>query len=263
MNQILAAAFSRPRTLFVGLMAILIAGTVSYLSIPKEAEPDVSFPTIYVSMVHQGIAPEDAVRLLIKPMEQELRSLEGLKEMRSTAAEGYGTIKLEFEAGADVDQAMDDVRVKVDLARPELPAETEEPTIQEVNIALLPMMVVNLYGDVDERTLVTIANDLKDRLEALAEVLEAEVVGDREEMVEIILDPVRLDTYQLVVENVIGAVERNNQLVAAGALTSGSGRFTLKVPGIIDDVDKLLSLVIREADGEVVRLSDVASVRRT
>ena len=263
MNQILAAAFSRPRTLFVGLMAILIAGTMSYLSIPKEAEPDVSFPTIYVSMVHQGIAPEDAVRLLIKPMEQELRSLEGLKEMRSTAAEGYGTIKLEFEAGADVDQAMDDVRVKVDLARPELPAETEEPTIQEVNIALLPMMVVNLYGDVDERTLVTIANDLKDRLEALAEVLEAEVVGDREEMVEIILDPVRMDTYQLVVENVIGAVERNNQLVAAGALTSGSGRFTLKVPGIIDDVDKLLRLVIREADGEVVRLSDVASVRRT
>lgn len=263
MDQILAAAFSRPRTLFVGLLTILIAGAVSYLSIPKEAEPDVSFPTIYVSMVHQGITPEDSVRLLIKPMEQELRSLEGLKEMRSTAAEGYGTIKLEFEAGTDVDEALDDVRVKVDLARPELPSETEEPTIQEVNIALLPMMVVNLYGDVDERTLVTIANDLKDRLEALAEVLEAEVVGDREEMVEIIIDPVRLDTYQLVVENVIGAVDRNNQLVAAGALTSGSGRFTLKVPGIIDDVDKLLSLVIREADGEVVRLSDVATVRRT
>lgn len=262
-SQFLDAAFSRPRTLFVGLLAILIAGGISYKNISKEAEPDVSFPTVYVSMVHQGITPEDAVRLLIKPMEQELRSLEGLKEMRSTASENYGTIKLEFEAGTDIDKAMDDVRVQVDLARPELPEETEEPTIQEVNIALLPMMVVNLYGDVDERSLVTIANDLKDRLESLRQVLEAEIVGDREEMVEVVVDPVRMDTYQLVMENVIGAVQRNNQLIAAGALTSGSGRFTLKVPGLIDNVDKLLNLVIRRSQGEVVRVRDIATVRRT
>ncbi|MGJ8670939.1 MAG: efflux RND transporter permease subunit, partial [Oceanococcus sp.] len=109
-SQVLNAAFSRPRTLFVGLMTILIAGAISYKNISKEAEPDVSFPTIYVSMVHQGITPEDAVRLLIKPMEQELRSVEGLKEMRSTAGENYGTVKLEFEAGADIDKAMENVR---------------------------------------------------------------------------------------------------------------------------------------------------------
>ncbi len=263
MNGMLDSAFSRPRTLLVGLVAILIAGSMSYLNISKEAEPDVSFPTIYVSMVHQGITPEDSVRLLIKPMEQELRSLEGLKEMRSTAAENYGTVKLEFEAGTDIDRAMDDVRVKVDLARPELPEETEEPTIQEVNIALLPMLVVNLYGDVEERTLVTIAQDLKDRLEALSEVLEAEVVGDRDEMVEIIVDPVRMETYQLVMGDVLNAVQNNNQLIAAGALSSGSGRFTLKVPGIIDEVDKLLNLVVRRAEGQVIRVRDIASVRRT
>ena len=125
------------------------------------------------------------------------------------------------------------------------------------------MMVVNLYGDVAERTLVTIANDLKDRLESLSEVLEAEVVGDREEMVEVVVDPVRMDTYQLVMENVIGAVQRNNQLIAAGSLSSGDGRFTLKVPGIIDDVEKLLNLVIRSADGQVIRVRDIATVQRT
>lgn len=263
MNGVLGAAFSRPRTMLVGLASILIAGTVSYINIAKEAEPDVSFPTVYVSMVHQGISPEDAVRLLIKPMEQELRALEGLKEMRSTAAEGYGTIKLEFEAGADIDRAIDDVRVQVDLARPELPEETEEPTIQEVNIALLPMLVVNLYGPLDERLLVAMAQDLQDRLESLTEVLEAEIVGDRKEMIEIIVDPLRLDTYQLVLGDVLNAVTRNNQLIAAGALTTGSGRFTLKVPGIIDDLDKLLNLAIRESQGEVIKVRDVASVRRT
>ena len=176
MNSLLDAAFTRPRTILVGLLAILIAGAMSYAGISKEAEPDVSFPTIYVSMVHQGISPEDAVRLLIKPMEQELRSLEGLKEMRSTAAEGYGSIKLEFESGFDPDAAVDDVRVRVDMAKPELPDETEEPTVQEVNIALLPMMVVNLYGDVSERTLVAIARDLKDRLESITAVLELSLI---------------------------------------------------------------------------------------
>ncbi|MDX1496139.1 MAG: efflux RND transporter permease subunit, partial [Salinisphaeraceae bacterium] len=254
MNSVLAAAFTRPRTILVGLFAILVAGAMSYSSISKEAEPDVSFPTIYVSMVHQGISPEDAVRLLIKPMEQELRSLEGLKEMTSTAAEGYGSIKLEFESGFDPDDAVDDVRVRVDMAKPELPDETEEPTVQEVNIALLPMMVVNLYGDVSERTLVTIARDLKDRLESITEVLEADVGGDRDEMIEINIDPVRLETYGLSLQQVINAVQRNNQLVPAGAVSSGSGRFSLKVPGIIDTVDKLLNLAIKEADNEVVKV---------
>ncbi len=263
MRAILDAAFTRPRTILVGLAAILIAGATSYVNIAKEAEPDVSFPTIYVSIVHQGISPEDAVRLLIKPMEQELRSLEGLKGMRSTAAEGYGSIKLEFESGFDPDSAVDDVRVKVDLAKSELPDETEEPTIQEVNISLLPMMVINLYGDVAERTLIALARDLKDRLESITEVLEVEIAGDREEMIEINIDAIRLDTYGLSMEAVLNAVQRNNQLVAAGAVTTGSGRFSIKVPGIIDNVDKLLNLAIKEANNEVVKLADVATVRRT
>lgn len=263
MIQSLNAAFSRPRTMMVGLIAILVAGAISYSNISKEAEPDVSFPTIYVSMVHQGITPEDSVRLLIKPMEQELRAVEGLKEMRSTAAEGYGTVKLEFESGWDISEAIDDVRVKVDIAKAELPEDTEEPSVAEVNLSLLPMMVVNLYGDVSERALVTIARDLQDRIEALAEVLEAEIVGDREEMIEIILDPIRLETYNLAMDNVLNAIQRNNKLVAAGAITTGSGRFTLKVPGIIDDLDKLLSLVVRESNNEVITVQDVAIARRT
>lgn len=263
MNGVLDVAFSRPRSVIVGLVAILIAGAMSYVSIPKEAEPDVSFPQIYVSMTHQGISPEDAVRLLAKPMEKELRTLEGLKEMRSEGAESYATVQLEFEAGFDPDKAMDEVRARVDRARAELPEDTDEPRIQAVNIALLPMMVVNLYGDVSERTLVTLARDLKDRLESLSDVLEAEIAGDRDEIVEINVDPVRLDTYKLSLEQVFNAVQRNNQLVPAGTLTTGSGRFALKVPGIIDDPEKLLNLAIKRSGEKVVTVDDVASVRRT
>lgn len=263
MRGVLDAAFSRPRTVIVGLIAILIAGAMSYVGIPKEAEPDVSFPTIYVSMTHLGISPEDAVRLLVKPMEKELRTLEGLKEMRAEGAESYATVQLECEAGFDPDKAMADVRARVDRARADLPDDTDEPRIQEVNIALLPMMVVNLYGEVPERTLVMLARDLKDRLESISTVLEAEIGGDREEVIEINVDPVRLDTYNLSLEEVFNAVQRNNQLVPAGAVTTGSGRFSIKVPGIIDDLDKLLNLAVKQSGNRVVTVADVASVRRT
>lgn len=263
MTGLLDAAFARPRTVIVGLVAIMIAGLMSYISIPKEAEPDVSFPTIYVSITLSGISPEDAARLLAKPMEQELRTLEGLKEMRTEAAESYATVQLEFDAGVDIDQAMQDVRARVDRARADLPEDADEPRVQEVNISLLPMMVVNLHGDVSERTLVNLARDLQDRLESISTVLEAEIAGDRDEVVEINVDPVRLDTYNLSMEQVFNAVQRNNKVVPAGSVTIGSGRFSLKVPGIIDDPDELLNLVIKRSGDQVVTVSDVADVRRT
>ncbi|MDT0617183.1 efflux RND transporter permease subunit [Salinisphaera sp. P385] len=263
MNGLLDAAFARPRTVLVALAAILIAGMIAYVEIPKEAEPDVTIPTIYVSMAHQGISPEDAARLLVKPMEQELKGLEGMTEIRATAGQGYANVVLEFEAGFDPDRALDEVRNRVDRARPELPDETDEPHVQEVNVALFPVLIVNLYGDVAERTLVRLARDLKDELEGQSGVLEADIGGDREEQIELIIDPTRLETYGLSLEEVYNAVSRNNQLVPAGAVTTGSGRFPLKVPGVIDDPDEFLNLAIKESEGRVVTVDDVAEVRRT
>lgn len=263
MNGLLDAAFARPRTVLVALAAILVAGMIAFVEIPKEAEPDVTIPTIYVSMAHQGISPEDAARLLVKPMEQELKGLEGMTEIRATAGEGYANVVLEFEAGFDPDRALDEVRNRVDRARPELPDETDEPHVQEVNVALFPVLIVNLYGDVAERTLVQLARNLKDELEGQSGVLEADIGGDREEQIELIIDPTRLETYGLSLEEVYNAVSRNNQLVPAGAVTTGSGRFPLKVPGVIDDPDEFLNLAIKESEGRVVTVDDVAEVRRT
>src|SRR3546814_5932732 len=130
---------------------------------PKESDPDIDIPIIYVSMSLEGIAPEDAERLLLRPMEQELRQIEGVKEMRSTAYQGGDNIVLEFGAGFDADQALADVREQVDLGKAELPADADEPTVNEVNIGLFPVLVVSLSGDVPERTLLTLAQPLPDR----------------------------------------------------------------------------------------------------
>ncbi|MDN5863492.1 MAG: efflux RND transporter permease subunit, partial [Salinisphaera sp.] len=263
MKGLIAASFRRPRTVLVALVAVLIAGSVAYVDIPKESSPDVTIPLIYVSMVHRGIAPEDAVRLLIKPMEQELQALEGLKEIRATAGQSYAYLILEFQPGFDADAALEAVRNRVDQAEHELPEATEQPEVKEVNLSLFPVLVINLYGQVSERMRVRLAQRLQDKLEALPGVLEVNIGGDREEQIEILINPTRLRTYGLSLEQVARAVASNNQLVAAGALTSGSGRFPITLPGVIDEPEELLNLAIKESDGQVVTVADVASVRRS
>ena len=263
MRAFINISLDRSRTVLMTLALILIVGTQAYRDIPKESDPDISIPIIYVSMSHEGISPEDAERLLVRPMEKELQGVEGIKELRATAREGQASVVLEFEAGFDSDQALNDVREKVDLAKSELPDATDEPTVNEVNFSLFPVLVVSLAGEVPERTLVTLARDLRDKVESISEVLDAEIGGDREDAVEILLDPARMESHGLVQEEVFNLVARNNQLVAAGTLDTGSGRFPVKVPGLIENAEELLSLPLKVRGDRVITVSDVATVRRT
>jgi len=263
MNSLISAFINRPRPVIMILALLILAGIVSYISVPKEAEPDIDIPQIYVNIIHEGISPEDAERLLLRPMETELRSIEGLKELRATGSEGSGVIILEFDAGFDADQALADVREKVDLARNELPADSEEPFVQEINTSLIPVITVMLHGPVPERTLVTIGRQLRDELESIPGVLSADVGGDREELLEVIVDPVALESYNLNYADLVSYVSRNNRLVAAGALDSGEGRFSVKVPGVIEDLNDLLNLPVKTDGLKTVTFQDVATVRRT
>ena len=263
MNALIRSLVGRPRVVLLMLAMLLVAGAAAYVLIPKESEPDIAIPTLYVNMTHEGISPEDAERLLVRPMENELRSIEGLKEMRATAAEGSAVIILEFEAGFDADQALTDVREKVDIAKAELPPDTDEPWVQEINIALFPVLVVQLHGNVPERTLVGIARNLRDTIEGLPGVLRADIAGDREELLEVTVDPVALESYGLSYEELFNYVSRNNRLVAAGALDTGKGRFAVKVPGVFEDLNALLTLPIKTDGLRTVTFQDVATVRRT
>ena len=245
------------------LALVLVAGSVAYVTIPKESDPDIAIPIIYVLIPHDGISPEDAERLLVRPMEQELRNVEGLKELRATAREGHATLVLEFEAGFDSDQALNDVREQVDDAKNELPGDTEEPSVHEVNVALFPVIVVTLYGDVSERVLVSLARGLRDRLEGLPGVLEADIAGDREDVLEVLVDPGRLESLNQTPGALLRSVARNNQLVAAGALDTGQGRFAVKVPGLFEKTEDVLEVPIKTSGNRVLTFGDIGIARRT
>ncbi len=245
------------------LALVLITGSIAYVNIPKESDPDINIPIIYVVATHDGISPEDAERLILRPLEQELRTIEGVKEMRSTGYEGGGNVTLEFEAGFDADKALDDVRDKVDLAKPELPDETDEPTVHEVNFSLFPVLVVTIAGEVPERSLVKLARDLQDEIESIPSVLEAEIAGDRDEMVEIIIDPAKVEMYGLTPSAAMNMVSSSNQLVAAGSQDTGLGRFSIKVPGLYETVHDIQSQPLLVDGDSVVTLGDIADIRRT
>ncbi len=239
-----------------------MAGLWSHITIPKESSPDVNIPIMYVLMTHQGISPEDAERMLIRPMERELRSIEGVKEMRATAYEGGANIILEFDAGFDADKALSDVRAKVDIAKADLPNETDEPSIHEVNVSLFPVLVVTLSGAVPERTLLKIARELKNEIEAIPAVLEVNIGGNREEQVEIVIDPTRVESYNLVAQDITSFMTRSNKLVAAGTIDTGKRRFPIKVPGVIETVRDIMDLPVKAAGDGVIRLADIASIRK-
>jgi multidrug efflux pump len=261
--SIIDAAINRSRTVIATLALILVAGVFALVTIPKESSPDINIPIIYVSITHEGISPEDAERLLIRPMEEELRSIEGVREMRSTGYEGGAYVILEFEAGFDADLAMTDVREEVDLARPELPDDSDEPTVHEINLSLFPVIVITLSGPVPERTLLRLANDLKDEIEGIPTVLEAKIAGDRDETVEIIIDPIKIESYRLSTREVLDFVQRSNRLIAAGAMDTGAGRFTIKVPGLFESIGDILDMPLKAEGDAVVTIRDIATVRRT
>ena len=261
--SLIDAALSRARTVIAALLLLLVAGAVAYITIPKESDPDVNIPIVYVSLSHDGISPEDAERLLIRPMETELRSIEGVKEMRSVAFQGGASVLLEFDAGFDVDQALADVREKVDLVKPDLPDDTDEPTVNEVNISLFPILVVTLGGDVPERTLLRLARDLRDRIEGIPSVLEVKIVGDRREQMEVIIDPVLMDSYGLEAQQIVQALNRSNILIAAGALDTGRGRFALQVPGLFETVRDIMDMPVKVEGDSVVTIGEIVTARRT
>ncbi len=263
MHALIQAAMDRSRTTLLLLLFLIIGGLAAFSVIPKESNPDVTIPTIYVSVTLEGVSPEDAERLLVKPLEQELRSLEGIKEMRSTAAEGYAAVILEFDAGFNPDKALQDVREKVDTARSELPSEADEPRVHEINVSLFPILSIGLSGPLTERELITIARELQDAIEGIPDVLEVTIGGDREDLLEIVVNPQVLESYGVDYDQLATLVRRNNQLVAAGSLDNGQGRMAIKVPGVVEDVEDVMSMPVKVNGDQVVTFGDVAVLQRT
>ncbi|MFQ3307212.1 MAG: multidrug efflux pump [Candidatus Midichloriaceae bacterium] len=249
-------------TLFFLLLAV-IWGYFSYVSIPKEDAPDIKIPIIYILIQQDGISPEDAQRLLLKPMEMGLKSIDNVKEIKSYAYEGSGVIILEFLAGLDTNKALNDVRAKTNDTEHELPKDAKKPIIKEINLSLMPILNVILSGDISKDSLIKIARKLKDKLEGIPNVLSVEISGDQKDIVEILVSPETLEFYKLNINDLSKIIGSNNTLIPVGKIKNDGGSFSLKIPSIIKDYADLENFPIMVHNNTIVKLKDIAQIKKT
>jgi multidrug efflux pump len=242
------------------LFFIIILGFLSYRTIPRESFPEVEIPTIAVNTIYPGVSPADIESLLTRPLEEELSTISDIKDLTSTSVEGYSSIIAEFETSVNLDEALQKIREKVDLAKTELPAEAEDPSIFEFSFSEIPIMQVNLAGQYDLVRLKEVGQALQDRIEQIPSVLRVEVRGglEREVKVDVQLD--RLQFYDLSINDVIDAIRNENVNIPGGSIDVGSFTYLVRVDGEFDDPTAIDDLVIEAESGRPVYVRDVATV---
>jgi multidrug efflux pump len=263
MHGVIDWAVSRARMIVALVLLSVAAGTAAYVGLPKEGSPNIDIPVLYISTPLPGVSAEDSERLIVKPLEAKLRGLEGLKEMTGIGAEGYGSVLLEFDFGWDKTRTLADVRALVDEAEAEFPDDAEASKISEINLSEFPILVVTLSGQAPERALQRLAKSLERELESLTEVLDVGLVGWRNEMVEVLVDPLQLEAYDVTAQELLQLVSANNRLVAAGAVETDTGRFSVRLPGNFDGAQEILETPVRVDGDRVVTIADIAEIRRT
>ncbi|CUH53795.1 efflux RND transporter permease subunit [Shimia marina] len=256
-------AAERARMILAFIAISLVVGAFSYAGLPKEGEPDIDIPILYVSVSFPGISAEDAESLLVKPMETEAVDLDGLDKMTGIASENHASLLLEFDFGWDKSATIADVRDAMNSAQADFPEGADQYTITEINFSEFPIVIVNLTGDVPERTMARLAKDLQDEFEAIDAVLEAAIAGNRDEMVEVVIDPLRLESYNVTAPEIIGVVQNNNQLIAAGEVDSDQGTFSVKIPSSFDEVSDIYALPVKTNGDRIVTLGDLADINFT
>ncbi len=256
-------AIGRARMILAFIAMSIIAGGFSYANLPKEGAPDIDIPVLFVSAVYPGISAEDSERLLVKPLENKLGDATGLDTMSSTAAEGYGGIALEFGFDWDREATLADVRDKVSQAEGSLPDGVSSITINEINFSEFPIIILALSGAVPERTLLQVAKDLQSEIEAMGEVLEVGIAGQRDEMLEVVIDPLKLEAYNVTAGELINAVSNNNRLIAAGEVQVGTGAYAIKIPSAFDEPQDVFDLPVKRNGDRMITIGDIADIRLT
>lgn len=249
-------------SIYVATLIITVAGIWAYMQRPKEQFPEVVFPQFYISTIYPGTSPEDIETLITKPIEKKLKSISGVKEIKSTSIQDYSAISIEFNAGEDIEAARTEVREKVDEAKNELPTDLDEdPQVIKIDVSQIPIMNVNMSGDFDLQTLKRYADEMQDRIESLTEITRVDIVGALEREIQINLDKYKMDAARISFEDVMGAVSGENRTISGGLVSMDGQKRTLSVKGEYKDPVKIRDIVVRGASGATVYLRDIAEVK--
>jgi CzcA family heavy metal efflux pump len=247
-------------TVYILIFGIALFGFTSYLGLPRESSPDISIPLVIVSTPYPGVSPIDVEGLVTQPLERKLKSLKDIKEISSSTKEGLSTIRVEFNVGIDIDDALRRVRDEVNNTRPELPEDVLDPVVSEINLSEFPIMYVNVGGNIGLPRLKSIAEKLQDRFEEIPGVLRADLAGTLEPEVQVNCDVNLLNGYRISFDDVVSAIRSENVSIPGGSIDNSRTTYSVRVPGEYKEVRPIEDIVIKLYEGKPVYIRDVASV---
>ena len=254
----------RKRTALAILVVLICAGIFGRINIPIENEPEITIPVVYVGASLTGISPQDSERLLLKPMEDEIRGIEGIDELQGFAFENYAVVIVQFDAAETMKKSIDKVRDAVNDAKVNFPDDANDPIVREVSVSDDPSIIISLdSAEASERYMLNLAQEIKKELELIPAIFEVELVGAREEQLEAILNRSQIENYNISFTEIIRAVSNNNQVVTTGEIQTGQGQFSVNVPGLFETSKDVYDLPIRSTDNSSVYLSDIADLKRS
>lgn len=239
---------------------IIILGISAYVSLPRESAPDISIPLVIVSTPYPGVSPEDVETLISQPIEKEINAIAEVKSIESSSFEGYSLVRVEFQSGYDIDEALNKVREKVDKAKPKLPADAEEPEVVEINFSEFPILVIDISGPIGLVKLKDIAEDLKDEFEKVDGVLEVKVNGGMEREVKVDVDVVKLQHYNIRFDDINQSIAEENKTIPGGSIDVNETSFLVRIPGEFTKPYLIENLIVKVKDGKPIYLRDVAEV---
>ena len=263
MIQIIDFAIKKAKTTLLIAFMVIIAGSYARQEIPIAASPNVQLPFISVSVFLDGASPGDTSRLIARPLENRLKTVTGVKSIRSTSYLSYARIFLEFEVGFDIDKALVDIKQGVEEIKYQLPQEAEDPQIQEYSEASFPVMNISIVGGTSVRQKVFYARELKDKIEPIEQILEVRLTGAPEEVLEGIIDKSKMESYGVTLSDIYYSVSNNNLIIPGGNQDTGRGSFNIEVPSIIESAKDVYAIPVKVTKDAIVTLGDIASIKRT
>tara|TARA_B100000768_G_scaffold128914_1_gene119544 strand:+ start:297 stop:3404 length:3108 start_codon:yes stop_codon:yes gene_type:complete len=263
MTRIIDFALAKAKTTMMIALMVVIAGSYARQEIPVAASPNVQLPFISVSVFLDGASPSDTSRLIARPLENRLKNVTGVKNIRSTSSLSFARIFLEFEVGFDMDQALVDIKQGVEETKYELPREAEDPQISEYSESSFPIMNISIVGSSSIRQKVFYGRELKDQVEGIEEVLRANLAGAPEEVLEGVINKSRMESYEVTLSDIYYSVANNNLIIPGGTQDTGKGSFNVEVPSIIETAKDVYSIPIKVTKDAIVTLGDIASIKRT
>jgi multidrug efflux pump subunit AcrB len=255
-------AINNKTTIYILTVIITLAGIATYNSLPKENFPDITLPQIFVSVIYPGTSPTDMENLVAKPIEKQIKGVSGVKKVKSTSMQDFTSVLVEFNTDVNIAEAKQKIKDAVDKARTDLPKDLpQEPVVTDINFSEIPILFVNISGDIELNKLKKFADDIKDRIEGMKEISRVEMVGALDREIQINVDMYKMQAAQLSMNDIANAVKYENLTISGGTLTTDGVRRVLSVKGEFKDVEQIKNMVVGATGGATVYLKDVAEVK--